>query len=52
MVSAPDSLVSEMIIITAVSCHHQQLWTAVSLFCSSSYSVHVADDEPAHPKGN
>ena len=35
MVSAPDSLVGEMTIIMAVSCHRQQLWITVSQLIST-----------------
>ena len=35
MVSAPDSLGSEMTIIMEVSGHHQQLWIAVSQLIST-----------------
>ena len=50
MVSTQDSLVSEMIIIRAVSGNHKKLWTAVFPFCSCQDSV--VDDESSQKAFN
>ena len=50
MVSASDSFVSDMTIMRAVSAWPPSA-TVDSCFAAHQYSVHVADDEPAHPKG-